>query len=1105
MGRDDSKTMKTSRVASRARDDRAGGHALPVPVAADPNSADTRAILLIGMHRSGTSALARTLGLMRTYIGEPQELLPAHPQDNPTGYWERAELNAAHDRFLQSAGFSWDRVAGFDAKDFPDAAEEVLANDIDRIVTHLDALHRPWLIKDPRLCLLLPHWRKRLKSFAGVVVVRDPREIAASMFTGPRGAFTSPFVVALWEKYLRSALSALHQRRALFVDYGELLADPQSQCQRLLRGLRELGVSGLEPPSQEDLQQFLDVRLHRSVARPYVHLSAEQAKLYSWLRERCRMVSAAEVTDIPAGPGSDELLAEFERAFDYHGELGRQRAVNETTERLSAIEAALLEYARQSEHWQVQLTTQMQSAERIGREFAQLRQDHDRTLAEYAAQGQQLAEAREQAKRSRAEGDLLRARVDAVNNEHALTRNHVRNIEAQLEITHQQAALLDRHVTALQQGMTELHASWSWKLTAPMRAIARLFRWRISARAEQRLYRWYYAIPGISAARKRGLILWLHKNLPVLTQKTLSHRIYALSQESASVSASSRRSGAAAAAPRMDEQLAAALLSGMTAPPLISIVMPVYDVDPCWLRAAIDSVRRQFYPHWELCVVDDASTRADTRQALNELARSDSRIRLRRLRRNLGIAGASNAALRMVSGEYVGLLDNDDELTRDALLEMARTIVNENPDIIYSDEDKLEADGSHGEPNFKPDFNVDYFMSINYVCHFSVLRRKLLRQIGGFRPGYEGAQDYDLLLRATEHDEKVSHIPKVLYHWRKIPGSTAASAEAKPQSWVAGQRALAESLSRRQIDAVAEPGPYPNTFRVRRTIKDRPLVSILLPFRDKPELLATCVESILDKTDYTDYEVLGIDNGSVEPKTRKLMQHLQDRDPRVRFARHDTPFNFSEINNFAASQARGEHLLLLNNDTEVISPEWLRAMLEHSQRPEVGVVGARLLYPDNYVQHAGVIVGIGGVAGHAHLHEQSDRPGYFARARLPQNLSAVTFACAMTRRNVFEELGGLNANELRVAFNDIDYCLRAREAGYLIVYTPFAELYHHESRSRGYEDSPEKQARFSEEVRYMRRRHGDILRRGDPYYNPNLRLDTHDFSPLPGYVDALPI
>ncbi len=699
---------------------------------------------------------------------------------------------------------------------------------------------------------------------------------------------------------------------------------------------------------------------------------------------------------------------------------------------------------------------------------------------------------------------MVHSRLVLSQRELELTHNHVRNIEAERSQLRDQLTRLGEHATTLQQGIDALLMSWSWKITAPLRAIANAIRPRTSFGMEQRLYRWYYGFPGLDAARKRVLIVWLHEHAAWLTRHTLSYRI--LQQSKTEVTNSASSAGTFNGLQRMDANRASAIVSAMHNAPRISIVMPVYNVEARWLNAAVESVRRQFYPHWELCIADDASTNTETREALTALERSgDPRVKVKHLRRNTGIAEASNTALNLTSGDYVGLLDNDDELTRDALLEVALTILDQDPDIVYSDEDKLDVDGRHVEAHFKPDFNPEYFFSTNYLCHFTVLRQTLLKRIGGFRAGFDGAQDFDLFLRASEQGERVAHIPKVLYHWRKTAGSTATASSTKPKSWDAGRRALAESLQRRGINAEAEAGPHPNTYRVRRTIIGEPLVSILIPFRDKPKLLSTCVGSILKKTDYSNFEILGIDNGSTEDATHALMSKLAARDSRVRFVRYDIPFNYSAINNFGATQTCGEHLLFLNNDTEVISAEWLRAMLEHSQRPQVGAVGAKLLYPDGRIQHAGVIAGMGGVAGHAHLLQPGDHPGYFARAQLVQNLSAVTFACAMTRRAVFEQVGGLNETDLMIAFNDIDYCLRLREAGYQVVYTPFATLYHHESLSRGYEDNPEKQARFVREVDYMRQRYREILQRGDPHYNPNLRLDVNDFSVRPGYVEALPL
>jgi GT2 family glycosyltransferase len=1065
-------------------------------------------VLVLGMHRSGTSAVARVHTLLGLDAGEVDELLPAHPSDNPKGYWERSEINALHDALLASAGHTWYRVAGFDARRLDPEASEVAgpSQRLRELVSQWNARGRPWLVKDPRLCLLLPVWQRIGASCAHVVVVRDPREIAASLTSGPRGTFPSAFVLALWEKYQRMLLRDLAGARAVFIAYDALLADPLRQCERLRHGLAELGIVGLHAATDRDVIEFLDRSLRRSKPQRHATPTAAQEALYRWLRRCCETDGPTPVDSATAEQGDvDAVLAEFEASFAFHREQGRAEAKAGLVERMTAIEAQIERYQAEQNRWLAELAAQRDAAAQARAEAAAERQrslaieaqieryqaEQNRWLAELAAQRDAAAQAQ--------------AEAAAVATELREQSNARERLAEQLALQTAELAEARRHAGALADSLQAMRASWSWRLTAPLRAVGRLLDWRPRGSLEQRLYRLYYAVPGVSPARKRAGIVWLHEHVPWLTRHTLSYRLYRHSRELEAEQAR-QRTEAGPTTRRMDAVRATALIAQLPRTPRISIVMPVYDVEPRWLMAAVNSVRRQFYPHWQLCIADDGSRRSETRAAIDAIERlGDPRIQVRRLPTNRGIALASNAALELAHGEYVGLLDHDDELTRDALLEVALRIVADDPDVIYSDEDKLDPTGQHCEPHFKPDFNLDYFLSVNYLCHFTVLRRTLLQQIGGFRTGFDGAQDYDLFLRATERCERIAHIPKVLYHWRQSSTSTAATSAAKPQAWDAGLRALGESLARRGIDATVERGPYPTTYRVRRALRGQPLVTILIPFRDKPELLATCVESILERSDYPHFEILGIDNGSREPATHRLLEELRRRDARVRFVRYDAPFNFSAINNFGARHARGEHLLFLNNDTEVIARDWLRALLEHSQRPEVGVVGAKLLYADGSLQHAGVIIGIGGVAGHAHLFAPGDDPGYFGRAQLPQRLSAVTFACAMSRRAVFEQLHGLDERELTVAFNDIDYCLRAVEIGYQVIYTPFAVLYHHESRSRGYEDDPEKQARFAREVAYMQRRHRLILERGDPYYNPNLRLDCNDFRPRPGYAEALPV
>lgn len=532
-------------------------------------------------------------------------------------------------------------------------------------------------------------------------------------------------------------------------------------------------------------------------------------------------------------------------------------------------------------------------------------------------------------------------------------------------------------------------------------------------------------------------------------------------------------------------------IPGFARRPKVSIVMPVHNAPRAWLERAIDSLRRQIYENWELCIVDDASTLAETRDFLYRL--HHPRIKLRFLKQNRNIAGATNDAIAMASGEYIGFLDHDDELSVDALYEVVAAINADDPDFMYSDEDFIDLEGRRRSPHFKPDFSPDLLLSHNYVTHFLVLRRDLLDRTGPLDSSYDGAQDYDLVLRASELARGIHHIPKILYHWRMSPQSTSYASTIKPTAERNALRALESALARRGVRGAVERANLPHYFRVRREIAGTPRVSIIIPFKDQPRLLRQCIESILEKSTYPHYEIIGISNNSQSSETFALMQTLAQRDARVRFYEYNEPFVFSGIVNFGAGKARGEHLLLLNNDIEVISWDWLEAMLEHSQRAEVGAVGAKLYYPNDTVQHAGIIIGLGGYAAHSHKHFFANASGYFNRLNVIQNVSAVTGACLMVKKEIYDRVQGFDEPHLGVAYNDVDFCLRVRELGYLNVVTPYAELYHHESISRGYEDTPEKQQRFEREKAYFRTRHAAILERGDPYYNPNLTPDREDF------------
>ena len=528
---------------------------------------------------------------------------------------------------------------------------------------------------------------------------------------------------------------------------------------------------------------------------------------------------------------------------------------------------------------------------------------------------------------------------------------------------------------------------------------------------------------------------------------------------------------------------------------LISVLLPVYNTDEIWLRRCLDSVLVQLYPHWELCIADDASTARHIRRVLEEYRDRDGRIRVIFREVNGHISVASNSALSLATGEYVALLDHDDELTPDALYEIA-SLVNRQPeaDMIYSDEDKIDTQYKRHSPFFKPNWSPDTFLSLMYTCHLGAYRTELVRRIGGFREGFEGSQDYDLVLRLTEITEKICHIPKVLYHWRSIPESSAARFQAKDYAQDAGLRAIREAVQRRGEEALVEPiAGLSGRYRVRYRLQSRPQVSIIIPTRDLSAYLETCLKSIFEKTAYDHFEVIVVDNDSQETETRDLFRRWREKEPsRFRVAPLPIPFNFPALINEGVRNAAGDLVLLLNNDIEVVSEDWLSEMAAQAMRPRVGAVGVKLLYPDDTVQHAGVVLGVGGIAGHSHKYFANDRPGYYDRLRITANCAAVTGACLMVKKAKFLEAGGFD-EALSVAFNDVDFCIRLLKAGYYNLCLSHLKLYHHESKTRGPEDTVDKQIRFRDEIELMKSRWGDILE-NDPFYSPHLTRDREDSS-----------
>lgn len=521
--------------------------------------------------------------------------------------------------------------------------------------------------------------------------------------------------------------------------------------------------------------------------------------------------------------------------------------------------------------------------------------------------------------------------------------------------------------------------------------------------------------------------------------------------------------------------------------PLISIVVPTYNTKKQYLEELLDSLEQQTYKNWELCIADGNS---DNKKEIEEIICKNSKIKYVMLDENKNISGNTNEALKLCTGEYIGLLDHDDILAPFCLYEVVKALNEDrSTDVIYSDEDKFTTvNGARFQPHFKPDFSPDYLRSINYITHFFVIKKTLMDKLGGFIDEYNGAQDYDLILRATEIAEKIVHIPKVLYHWRVHENSTAMDVAAKQYVIDAGKKAVEAHIKRMNMPGEVSSLDNKSIYRVRFEVDDEEKISIIIPNKDHVDDLKKCINSILTRSTYSNYEIVVIENNSTHTSIFNYYKKLEKHN-KIKVIYYEGDFNYSRINNFAIDSCNGKYLLFLNNDTEVITPEWLEEMVMFARRDDVGAVGAKLLYPNNTIQHAGVVVGLGGVAGHVYPGFPRDAAGYFHRLRLVNDYGAVTGACLMMKKEDFINAGGFD-EELAVAFNDIDLCVKMLRLGKYNVYTPFCELYHYESKSRGLDLEGEKNIRFQGEVKMAKEKWKDVLSKGDPFYSPNLSLDT---------------
>ena len=638
---------------------------------------------------------------------------------------------------------------------------------------------------------------------------------------------------------------------------------------------------------------------------------------------------------------------------------------------------------------------------------------------------------------------------------------------------------LETHNRALQESFNIISNSTCWKMTKPIRRLLDLLKWLFQGHAQKGLF-WI----GMNSLRIYGLRVTWKK-----TMQKIYHQ-------------NSVPGGGAMIKKRelfTEKQLGRQRRLCFPRKIKFSIVVPLFNTPERFLREMIESVQAQTYADWELCMADGSDTEyAEVERICREYAEKDGRIRYRKLEKNLGISGNTNACLEMATGDYIGLFDHDDLLHPAALYEIMRAICKKDADFIYTDETTFRDTPKDAYlPHFKPAFAPDNLRGINYICHFTVFKRSLLDEVGLFDPICDGAQDHDMVLRLTEKAQRVAHIPEILYYWRAHEGSVAESGEVKPYVIEAGVRAVEKQLRRLGLEGTVEPVKQGMTsYRVRYAIKGTPKVSILIPNYEHMEDLKTCLDSVFNKTTWSNYEIVIVENNSRSPELFAYYDTLRRAHENVRVVTWEGKFNYSAVNNYGARFCTGDYLLLLNNDTEVITSDWIQEMLMFAQRPDVGAVGAKLYYPDDTIQHAGVILGLKGLADHLFVNYSRDDDGYMGRLLYAQNLTAVTAACMLLRRDVWNQMNGLD-EAWAVAFNDVDLCMRIRQAGYLIVWTPFAELYHYESKSRGIEDTPEKMERAYSEIVRCQQRWKKELKAGDPYYNPNLSLERADCSVAP--------
>jgi glycosyltransferase involved in cell wall biosynthesis len=980
-------------------------------------------VVVLGMHRGGTSAITRGLQVIGIELGN--NLMPPAPGINEKGFWEDLEIHALNKSVLSAAGFDWhsidfvadDALANPAAQGFKSAALSLLRAKLEGV--------QSFGIKDPRMPRLLPFWREVFAELGSpvhyVIACRNPLSVAASL--AKRDNFDAVKSHCLWLDHMFASVAGTAGCSRIVIDYDRLMDDASGQLQRLAAFLGRGG--SLNPAALEEFEgEFLEGALRHTKFSAADLLANEElpqgvAELYGALQD----LAADRL-----GGDSPQLTALLDRLAL------QQRQLRPLLGLLGVFDNRAAERARSSAS------------------LTRLVAERDRQIADSDGRIEQQA----------------------------------------------------RRIDELCRIVDDYRLSNSWRVTRPLRYVSgRLQVVRRAVGVLAQLRRRGGGLPAALAKtlrilRSEGLAGIRHRLILAQVAGGIYHRGDAGDVAGTVHDSVETRYQAWLRVNVFTEEAAAAVRAALTMRrgelPLISVIVPVYNTPVALLERAIDSVANQVFENWELCIADDASTDAQTVAALQEAARREPRIRLMVAGKNGNISAATNMAAAGARGDFLVFLDHDDELTADALAEIAFAIVDHaDVDYIYSDEDKLAPDGRLFAPQFKPGWSPTLLLSYMYLGHVKAVRRALFERLGGFRTGFEGSQDYDFALRVSEAARRVVHLPKVLYHWRVVSGSTAASGNAKPAAFEAGRRAVAEAFARRGIAADIEQPRWARDGAVGiftpRFADNGPRVTIIIPTRNRVDLLRACIES-LQRTTYADYEVVIVDNESDDPQTLAYLAALPHRVLRIA-NRPGAGFSFARINNAAVREVATEYVLFLNNDTQVRAPGWLSQMMGYARMDRVGAVGARLLYRNNTIQHAGVVHGYaGGLAGHAFRTAPAREHGYLGYSMVAREYAAVTAACLLTPRALFLAQGGFDEEHFAVAYNDVDYCYRLGDAGYRSIYCASAELLHDEGRSRGFADAPGEIAEF------RRRNRGRV----DRCYNPNLSLDDEHFRVRPWHA-----